>query len=145
MPPSSQSMRFCVLPPAQHSALNRFYRVNGYKGKISAQEQALCLQQGQHLIAALRLHWHDYGWLMRGVWVERKRRGEGLGSLLLAHSTEWINGKPCYCFPFSHLDKFYAAAGFIHTDEEAPAALQQALRRYRQRGEDVLLMKYHNP
>lgn len=125
--------------------LNRFYRRNGHKGKAHPEDLAWWLEQEGEILAALRLEQHPWGQLLRGMWVSRDHRGQGLGSRLLVETHKQLRASPCYCLPYLHLTEFYNRNGFVETHNSAPQALKNQLQGYTQRGEQLSLMRYQPP
>ena len=128
------------LLPEQHSALAQFYKRNQYKGKVKESDKIWVLTQiDGHVVAAVRLCQQAGFTMLRGVWVERGVRAKGLGSQLLRHlqSSGELHG--CYCFPYLHLERFYAKHGFQRV-EQVPVALQPIFERYNRKSAQVLLM-----
>jgi GNAT superfamily N-acetyltransferase len=138
-------IQFGKLPTAQLPALNAFYRRQGYKGKAHPEDKIFCVWKDKQIVAAARFRRHHYGWLMRGVWVDKQQQRQGIGSFLLEKSMRLIGNSPCYCFPYPHLIAFYTAAGFRDQTATAPRILCKQLKRYRQRTPGMLLMGRHCP
>ena len=68
--------------------------------------------------------------------AERWRRC-GLGTQLLRVVDSWLDGRDCYCVPYSHLPGFYGQIGFKEiTPESAPPFLAE----YKLQDLDVALM-----
>ena len=73
-------------------------------------------------------------------------RRRGLGTQMLHVVDAWLNGRDCYCVPYSHLPSFYSQIGFTEiTPESAPPFLAARLNDYKQRGLNVILMARLNP
>ena len=63
------------------------------------------------------------------------------GRRLLAALIPVLQGHGCYCFPFSHLRDFYAAAGFVAMEPQTqPDFIAEAFHRYCSQGRDIILM-----
>lgn len=133
------------VPESELFRLNRFYKRHGHKGKAETGDTAFWLKHEKEILAAVRFTTEGDNILLRGLWVHKERRGEGLGSTLLTGCRRYWEKHTCFCYPFSHLDAFYAKHGFLHPDEQAPEHLLRKLRSYQQRGEDVILMQYQPP
>ncbi len=127
--------------------LNRFYKRNGHKGKARADDLCFWLEEDEVIVAALRLTPEQEYSLMRGVWVDKQRQREGLGSELIRRSFAFWPTLPCYCFPYAHLERFYHQLGFSNAGStpSPPQKLSMQLTRYRARGEDLLLMGRYLP
>ena len=128
------------LLPEQRSALAQFYKRNQYKGKITATDNIWVMTHvDDQIIGAARLCQQAGFTLLRGVWIEKALRTQGLGSRLLAHLKNVGALQECYCFPYLHLESFYSRHGFCPV-AHAPAPLHSALERYNRQAEQVLLM-----
>jgi N-acetylglutamate synthase-like GNAT family acetyltransferase len=128
------------LLPVQHSTLARFYKRNQYKGKVKESDKVWVLTQiDGNVVGAVRLCQQAGFTMLRGVWIERELRAKGLGSQLLRYlqSSGELHG--CYCFPYLHLEQFYARHGFRRI-KSVPVALQLILERYNRHSTQVLLM-----
>ena len=128
--------------------LGRFYKRNGYKGKIQPDDLCVWLEQNGKIIAAARLTMlkseaKPYIQL-RGVWVDKQQRGKGLGSLLLTHIKQHPEkgSIDLYCLAFTHLETFYQKHGFKKlSNQECPTYLSLAEVRYKKRGTPTILMQ----
>lgn len=125
--------------------LNRFYKRHGHKGKADMRDTAFWLKDEDNVLAALRFTSKDGHILLRGLWVHKERRREGLGSSLLVDCSHYWKKQTCFCYPFSHLEKFYVKHGFTRAENRAPKPLLEKLKSYQQRGEKVILMQYQPP
>lgn len=83
--------------------------------------------------------------MLRTMMVDAEYRRRGIGSLLLEEFTGYLEThgiRGVYCLPYSHLDGFYATAGFERTAaENAPVFLQERMRTYDPSGTLYLVMK----
>lgn len=134
------------LPVAQ---LQRFYKRNGHKGKIQADDICAWLSEGDEIIAAARLSpstQADGDYLqLKGLWVTKNLRGQGVGRVLLNKISNFLiqSDKPCYCLAYDHLEYFYQSQKFIPIcKDDAPNLLWQRLQRYQNRGNHLKLMKF---
>lgn len=76
--------------------------------------------------------------------VSSDARRKGIGSQLLKHIQPDLKNIECYCFPFTHLQRFYADAGFLpFAPESAPEAITDKFNRYINNGKKICLMKHH--
>lgn len=99
--------------------------------------------KNRKIIAALRLCTHEDAWLLRSMCVGRDDRNSGVGSYMLSALQDILAEKPCYCFPFEHLEGFYKRAGFGDTNvEEIPVIIADKYRKYSDQGRKILLMKF---
>jgi len=141
----NQALTVSAVPESELFRLNRFYKRNGHKGKVEPGDAAFWLRDNQAILAAVRFKTVGDNLLLRGLWVHKEKRGEGLGSKLLTGCHHYWGKHACFCFPFSHLEAFYAQHGFAHPDKQVPEYLLRKLQSYQQRGEDVILMQYQLP
>ncbi|MCV6614149.1 MAG: GNAT family N-acetyltransferase [Cellvibrionaceae bacterium] len=139
------SFEFCELAALQLPLLNRFYKHCRYPAKGGRGDRCFCLRQNGGIVAAVKLSPQtidglDY-WFLRAMVVEPTKRGEGLGSALLQGLLPVLAERPCYCYPFNHLEGFYAQAGYARMDPAIlPQRLQQGLARLQQQGRKVVVM-----
>lgn len=95
------------------------------------------------LVAALRLHPVNNCYLLRSMCVGAELRHQGIGSKLLSYLQNQLNSIECYCFPYSHLQKFYLQGGFVLVStDNAPQAITDKFNRYLSNGKDICLMKH---
>lgn len=129
-----------LLLPEYWPALIRFYKSNQYKGKVKASDNVWIMTnlKGQ-IVGAVRLSQQAGYTLLRGVWIEKALRAQGLGGRLLQHLKSIGELEGCYCFPYLHLELFYSKHGFCRV-ASVPAPLSSALARYNRHSMQVLLM-----
>jgi N-acetylglutamate synthase-like GNAT family acetyltransferase len=141
-----QSTELSVCPVSEQALyqVNRFYKRNGHKGRASASDHTFCLRGNGMILAAVRFTSVNNNLLMRGLWVHKDRRGQGLGHRLLEGCRSYWSQQHCYCFAYAHLQDWYAASGFSLADDTTPAQYRQQLVIYQQRGEALVLMQ-HQP
>ncbi|WP_062269649.1 GNAT family N-acetyltransferase [Endozoicomonas arenosclerae] len=131
------------LQPVAFPLANRFFKENGHKGKARSNERVFILRDGKPIVAALRATPKADGYLLRSVWVQIGRRSEGLGSQLVKTTLEQLSPSPCWCYPYNHLEAFYAHLGFQKTSpDEAPSEISGPYLSYLNKGESFLLMAY---
>ena len=129
--------------------LQRFYKRNGHKGKIQANDICAWLSEDDEIIAAVRLSPSPPGdgdyLQLKGLWVAKALRGQGIGSVFLARLSDFLlqSGKPCYCLAYDHLEHFYQSHKFIPISKDsAPDFLWQRLQRYQSKGNQLKLMQF---
>lgn len=128
------------LLPEQRPALTQFYKSNQYKGKVKATDKVwVMINADDKIVGAARLCQQAGFTLLRGVWVEKALRIQGVGSLLLQHLKSVGALEGCYCFSYIHLESFYSKHGFCRVTS-TPASLHSALERYNRQTVQVLLM-----
>ena len=79
--------------------------------------------------------------VLRGMQVLEEYREQGVGTSLLNRLIEALNGRECFCLPYTHLLGFYRKAGFRPCSiNEAPKFLKTRLQTYRANEIDVQLL-----
>lgn len=127
--------------PEQRLALTQFYKSNQYKGKVKATDNMwVMINVDDQIIGAARLCQQAGFTLLRGVWIDKALRAQGLGSQLLQHLKCVGALEGCYCFSYLHLESFYLKHGFCQV-ARTPAPLHSALERYNRQKEQVVLMR----
>jgi len=122
--------------------LMQFYSRNGYKGKLKKSDQAwVVLDERGEVVAAARICRQGGERILRGVWVDRPQRGQGLGTQLLTFLAAEALLEGCFCFPFVPLEKFYQRIGFLAV-EPPSIYFQKLLSRYNAGVEQVMLMQF---
>ncbi len=128
-------------PKESLDIVNQFYVACGYRGRVTEQDQVVVALQGKHLVGCVRLCREKNVLVLRGMQVRGKYQRQGVGTALLREALQWVKDEPCYCIPYTHLVKFYAAHGFGEIDpESAPPFLIQRLNKYRAIGQKMVLM-----
>jgi GNAT superfamily N-acetyltransferase len=119
-----------------------FYLENGYDSALDEQDTFLVVEEGNAIVAALRLCREGGDVVLRGMRVRDLHRRRGIGTALLQHAAAVLKDESCYCIPFRSLEKFYGQIGFeVVEPAEAPDFLRDRIRIYRVKlGLDVILM-----
>jgi N-acetylglutamate synthase-like GNAT family acetyltransferase len=120
-----------------------FYLENGYDSPLDDEDTFLVVEDGGHIVAALRLC-HEQGVIvLRGMQVRQDCQRRGIGSTLLRYAASVLGENHCYCIPYSYLERFYEGVGFVRIDPlEAPAFLRERWSTYMGKlGLDVILMR----
>ena len=132
----------------QSPQLGRFYKRNGYKGKIQPADLCVWLEHNNEIIAAARLTKLDIEnrdqRQLRGVWVHKEYRGENVGRSLLREiaSLSTLENHDIYCLVFPHLNHFYTLNNYQHiSEEEAPHQLISKQKTYTKKGIKTIAMK----
>lgn len=127
--------------------LGRFYKKNGYKGKIQPDDLCCWLELNGEIVAAARILIYRSDTvifsLLRGVWVDKSKRREGFGSQLLSDiSRHEVNkNSDLYCLALPHLEQFYITNQYqIVGDKPIPYQLIEMTNRYKKRGLETTLM-----
>jgi len=128
------------LPQIKH-----FYKKNSMRAQAPKGERIFTATLNNQLVAALRLAPVGPYYLLRSMCVSADLRHRGIGSALLQTIQPELCQTSCYCFPYSHLQPFYASAGFIACNAESePQIITDRFYRYLNNGKDICLMK-HQP
>ena len=97
---------------------------------------------GATLVGVARLCPEEGVTVLRGMQVSKAFQGQGIGARLLAACVPHMAQSDTFCLPYTHLEHFYAAAGFAPINGAGlPGFLAQRLAAYRGRGQDVMAMR----
>lgn len=133
--------------------VNRFYKDSGDSAKASRGDRVFVVRRYQelnstasHIVAAVRLQQKsDEWWFLRSMCVAPALRGQGVGRKLLEGLQVFFAEHACFCYPFEHLEYFYALAGFeLIAPEEIstqPGLMTEPFERYRRQGRKIILMR----
>lgn len=125
--------------------VKQFYKKNGMRAQAPKGEQVFTATLDNKLVAALRLSPVSQYHLLRSMCVSEELRHKGIGSALLQATQPELCQLNCYCFPYFHLQTFYAAAGFVACDPiSEPQEITDKFYRYLNNGKNICLMK-HQP
>jgi len=130
------------LESIQLPLVNKFYKRCGDSAKAGRGDIVYVVRRAGAIVAAVRLQERSSGsYFLRSMCVAPELRRQGVGGFLLAGMREFLDTIHCYCYPFSHLDGFYSAAGFQVVEPDGlPDYICAPLMRYRQQGRKLLLM-----
>jgi len=131
--------------------VNKFYKSCRYSAKAGRGDLVFCVRSKGIIIAALKLVPQEIqsinasqSWLfLRGMCVDPSLRGCGVGQFLLQSIADEIGSTASYCFPFTHLERFYASIGFVLRDPSdltIPPLVRQSYERLISQGRKVHLM-----
>lgn len=134
--------QFEQLSDLQIPLVNKFYKSARYSSKAGRGEVIFVLKGAQGIVAAVRLQPKAQGWyFLRAMCVAPELRGQGVGHQLLDGMAEFFQVNRVYCYPFDHLEGFYAYAGFrLCVPEESAEFMSEAFYRYTQQGRKICLM-----
>lgn len=125
--------------------VNKFYKKQNHKGSASGDERVFIATRinpdgDSYIIAAVRLVPAERYYWLRSLYVDQTLRQSGIGSKLLAHVKSQID-QTIHCFPYPHLEHFYAKAGYELTPiEDLPNPLQQLYQRYNKKSDSIIVM-----
>ncbi|GAB3383053.1 GNAT family N-acetyltransferase [Massilia agri] len=128
--------------PLDRDAIARLYAEAGYGAVPGADDTVIVAKLGATLVGVARLCPEEGVTVLRGMQVSKAFQGQGIGARLLAACVPHMAQSDTFCLPYTHLEHFYAAAGFapIH-GAGLPGFLAQRLAAYRGRGQDVMAMR----
>jgi N-acetylglutamate synthase-like GNAT family acetyltransferase len=144
--PLALQLSFEQLDDIQLPLVNKFYKSCRYSAKAGRGDHVFVVRSVSHgsqtIVAAVRLQLKASGFFfLRSMCVDPNYRRQGVGHYLLQQLTPFLLGKKCYCYPFTHLQSFYALVGFELIDQKnSPAFMTDPLQRYVQQGRDIVLM-----
>lgn len=123
-------------PPAQ------FFVTVGY-GSLGAPDDEVVLATIEgHIVGAVRLAREpaaeDSILVLRGVQVEERWRGRGLGRRLLDMVARHLADETSWVIAYQHLERFYANAGWVRATDPPPLLAARAAR-FREHGDDVFV------
>ena len=123
--------------------VKRFLKENGFRAQVAKTDVAYIVKHKQTIIGALRLCQYDSNWLLRSMCIKDSYRNMGIGRHLLSFIQPDLASKQCYCFAYSHLEKFYQQAGFCPVKpEQSSLVIRRKFDNYISRGKKILLMKF---
>ena len=130
-----------AIEPIAYPLIKRFYSETRYGGSPGKNERVWAWYREQTLLGCVRLQPYDGALFLRAMVVHPSYRGQGVGRDFLSEVVAQYRDQPIFCFPFAHLEKFYAEAGFELTDTlEDPPWFQQYYQRLHQQ-RDIVAMR----
>lgn len=150
---AAPSVQISQIEDIQLPLVNRFYKDCRYSAKAGRGEVVFVarVSEGQSLpankiIAAVRFQKKaDDWWFLRSMCVAPECRGQGVGQQLLAGLKTFLAERPCFCYPFNHLEAFYGLLGFELTETEQihlqPSFMSEPFERYTRQGRKIILMQ----
>ena len=133
---------FSILEKEKYPLVNKFYK-KFYKKGIAGKNEQVYVVQKKEIICAGKIKRLDDTYLLTGVVCNPVHQGQGYASYLIRNIL-LIHNKPIYCFPYSHLEKFYTQQGFVPIDTlNVPETIQHRFINYSQH--KALLLMIFNP
>ncbi len=131
-----------IASDAEIDRVRTAYREWGYGGGMTPNDIVFLAELDGNLVGVVRETSEHGEVLLRGMQVAPAVQRSGVGAQLLQVFVHRLNGRECYCVPYTHLVGFYSSVGFEqHPGEFAPAFLRERLAKYRREGRNVLLMR----
>jgi len=122
-------------PPAQ------FFVTVGY-GSLGAPDDEVILATVEgRIVGAVRLAREANVLVLRGVQIDEDWRGRGLGRRLMWAVTQHLGEEVSFLIAYSHLEAFYARAGWVRIHAGAPQLLSDRAARFRAGGDDVFIAR----
>jgi N-acetylglutamate synthase-like GNAT family acetyltransferase len=125
--------------------VNPFYVKNGGSPCARDSDVFFLAMDSSTLLGCVRYCVEEGTPMLRTMMVDEAHRGRGIGSQLLREFERYLESSEIhgvYCLPYSHLDGFYAAAGFERVQTgQAPTFLQTRMRSYDPSGTSYLVMR----
>jgi N-acetylglutamate synthase-like GNAT family acetyltransferase len=129
--------------------IKRFYKEADYVHQVGRKDEVYCLrepQQHNRIIAAVRLVKNADYLILRSMVVLPEMQKKGIGKYFLQKTTETLQSRTCWCYPFTWLESFYLSAGFKPViPDNAPVLIHTKYRQYREQGRNILIMCYLPP
>lgn len=123
-------------------AIAPLYAEAGYGAAPGTDDTVIVAKAGATLLGVVRLCPEEGVTVLRGMQVGKANQGQGIGARLLAACLPHMARTDCFCLPYTHLENFYAAAGFVPVHGAGlPGFLAERLAAYRGRGQDVIAMR----
>jgi N-acetylglutamate synthase-like GNAT family acetyltransferase len=122
------------------------YEKNGKRPCARDEDVFFLAMDGGALLGCVRYCVESGTPMLRTMMIDVAHRRRGIGSQLLREFERYIESHgihDVYCLPYSHLDGFYATAGFERVQaEHAPDFLQARMRSYDPSGTLYLFMRH---
>lgn len=139
------NFHFARAEDLQNPDLGRFYKRNGHKGKILNNDLCFWLSKESQIIAAARVSTsaQTSTSVLRGVWVAKDLRGQGLATELLGRilSCKQFATEKLFCFSYPEALNLYRRAGFQQANKtNTPTELLDKQKHYQQRGTETTLL-----
>ena len=129
------------IDPISFPLVKQFYKVTRYGGSPGRQETVWGWYDGAQLIACVRIEPKGDVHFLRAMVVHPDFRGAGIGAKFLAAIVDKYPNDQIYCFPFSHLEGFYRAGGFLPAKDEGPDWFRQQYKRLSEQRDVVAMVR----
>ena len=134
-------IQFMLAQPEQLSLVKRFYKQSKYSAKTDRSDATIIGVQNETIVCAVRLQPKVEGYFLRAMVVAPDLRHRGIGLMLLSWVVEWLAGRYCYCFAYTHLEHFYSQGGFKKSDiDSVNTEIASHFIRLTDRGRNVVIM-----
>ncbi|WP_298633844.1 GNAT family N-acetyltransferase [uncultured Umboniibacter sp.] len=129
------------IDPVSFPLVKQFYKVTRYGGSPGRLETVWGWYERAQLIACVRIEPKDGVHFLRAMVVHPDFRGSGIGTKFLTAVVEQYRNDEIYCFPFSHLEAFYRAGGFMLANHQGPDWFQQQYQRLSQQRNVIAMVR----
>jgi N-acetylglutamate synthase-like GNAT family acetyltransferase len=118
------------------------YEAWSYQGGAAPADTIYLAERDGTLLGFVRRTMEHDTVMLRGMRVVPDEQRQGIGIRILRYFVSQLGDAECWCVPFTHLTGFYGAVGFeVVPESESPKFLQERVALYRQRGDDMLIMR----
>ncbi len=132
--------QFIELEAVKLPLVNQFYK-RVYKKGVARSNERVFILKNKAIICSAKLKTLEEQLLLSGVACDPEFRGQGYASQLLKNLL-LLQTQPVYCFPYAHLQPFYAQLGFVAADAvSVPQIIRQKFAAY-SKNRALLLMVY---
>ena len=124
-------------------ALN-FYADRQYGAGIRPEDAVFLAEHGGEVVGIVRLAAEEGVIVLRGMQVDPRCQGQGIGRRLLLTVAQELDGRECFCIPYAHLVEFYRGIGFqVIEPAKVPTFLRLRLAAYQNRGDGKQYLIMH--
>ena len=125
--------------------VNKFYAEQGARGRAAKHDKVWVARAQGAIIGACRYRPVAGQWLLCGVYIDSKWRGQGVAKRLLSCAMvefqQLLPGTTIYTFAYAHLQSFYCYLGFAQCEQLMPE-LQSLLSSYLGQKRQLVAMYY---
>lgn len=127
---------------ADFGDVSAFYAECGYKRGFNENDTVLVAVLDGSMVGVVRLCPENGVVVLRGMQIRSNYQRQGIGQDLLDQCLPHLGEGPCYCLPWSHLERFYNSIGFRRCRPSvAPEFLADRYSGYIKSDMDVILMR----
>ncbi|VEP14870.1 conserved hypothetical protein [Hyella patelloides LEGE 07179] len=112
-----------------------------YGGGLNRLDTAFIAEIDNEIIGVVRICQEFTTTVLRGMQISKKWQHQNIGSRLLLLASNCLETTPCYCLPYSYLERFYNKADFQKINpNNAPDFLINRYHQYLSIGLDCIIM-----